>query len=218
MRILTVCGCDIAAYTIVIPANPDPAEKTAAEFLKRVISASCGVTLSVSDQMTERSIVIGSRETHPTIKWDGFRTATDDRHLYLHGNIPRGTLYAAYDFAEKHLGYRYFADDCEVIPTEGEADVPASLNIIDNPVFESRRHSWIGNYEHSDYGSFNRNTDVSDEKYGKGIRNAGCHTFNIYCPDHVYYDQHPEYFSLSITPTARKTGTASDSAAPMTPS
>ncbi len=196
MKKLTVCGADIAQYTIVLPDTPEQAEETAAEFLKRVIDASCGVTLPVSHKMTAHSIVLGSREHDPRIKWDGFRTATDENHLYLHGNIPRGTLYAAYNFAEKYLGYRYFADDLEVIPTDGITDVPVGTDTVDNPVYEMRRHSWIGNSETPAFGSFNRITDVMDEKYGRGIRNAGCHTFNKYCPDHVYYDEHPEYFSL----------------------
>ncbi|MBQ5820367.1 MAG: hypothetical protein IIW31_03950, partial [Clostridia bacterium] len=102
MKKLTVCGVNIADFTIVIPAIPRPAEKTAAEFLQRVMEASCGVKLPVSDTKTAHSIVLGSRDNDPDIKWDGFRTKTDANHLYLFGNEARGTLYAAYDFAEKY--------------------------------------------------------------------------------------------------------------------
>ena len=139
MRKLTVCGCDISAFTIVIPTIADPAEKNAADFLQRVIAASCGVNLPISDAKTEHSIVLGSRKTDPQLKWDGFRTVTDDNHAYLFGNIARGTLYAAYDFAEKYLGHRYFTLDTEKIPTEGEAEVPCGLNTVDNPAFSARR-------------------------------------------------------------------------------
>ena len=151
MRKLTVCGCDISAFTIVIPTIPDPAEKNAAEFLRDVIEKSCGVTLPISDTKTDHSIVLGSRDNDPDIKWDGFRTVTDDNHVYLFGNMARGTLYASYSFAEKYLDYRYFADDCIVSPTEGKAEVPANLNILDNPGFLARRTTFAAHMHSAEY-------------------------------------------------------------------
>ena len=135
MRKLTVCGRGIADFTLVLPADPAPALKTAAAFLKRVIVVSCGVVLPIADMehAPEHGIYIGTRAPSPTVKLDGFRISADDGNVYLDGNIARGTLYAAYDFAEKYLGYRYFAIDVEKIPTEGEAEVPCGLELVDNP-------------------------------------------------------------------------------------
>ncbi|MBE6599381.1 MAG: DUF4838 domain-containing protein [Ruminococcaceae bacterium] len=199
MRKLTVCGCDISAFTIVIPTIPDPAEKNAAEFLQRVIAASCGVTLPVSDTKTDHSIVLGARETDPQIKWDGFRIVSDENHLYLHGNMARGTLYAAYSFAERYLGYRYFASDCIAIPTDGEGEVPANLNIIDTPGFEVRRttcHTHVRSAEYAAHARLNDCMPTGDE-YGNGVGLTGeCHTFCRYISPDEYYDEHPEYFAL----------------------
>ena len=103
MRKLTICGRSIADFTIVLPAIPDPAEKRAAEFLKNTIKSSCGIELPISDQ-AEHGIYIGTRQPCDCVKWDGFRMTTDERNLYLDGNMARGTLYAAYEFAEKYLG------------------------------------------------------------------------------------------------------------------
>ncbi len=202
MRTLTVCGVNIADFTIVIPAIPQPAEKTAAEFLQRVMEASCGVTLPVSDTKTAHSIVLGARDNDPDIKWDGFRTKTDDSHLYLFGNEARGTLYAAYDFAEKHIGYRYFADDCEVIPTEGEADIPANLDTVDNPTFQLRRCSRVeyGNPEFAAHMRSNCRDTTEDGIFGGNLEGIdySCHTFDKFCPTEEYFDTHPEYFSYII--------------------
>ncbi|MBE6598582.1 MAG: DUF4838 domain-containing protein [Ruminococcaceae bacterium] len=201
MKKISICGRDIADFTLVLPTIPEPAEKTAAEFLKRVIMTSCGVNLPISDKAADHGIFIGSRETDPDIKWDGFRIRTDENSLYLHGNIARGTLYAAYDFAEKYIGYRYFADDCEVIPTEGEAEVPANLDIVDNPGFSARRttcHQHTTSAEMSAHSRLNDCAPVG-EKYG-GVEpvNGACHTFDSLCPSGIYFDEHPEYFSYVI--------------------
>jgi len=201
MRNLIICGTNIADFTIVIPTIPAPAEKTAAEFLRRVISASCGVTLPISDTKTSHSIILGGMDTDPSIKWDGFRMATDENHLYLHGNVARGTLYAAYDFAEKYIDYRYFADDCEVIPTEGETVVPCGLNTIDNPGFSARRTTC---HQHVTSGAFSAHCRLNDcvpvgEEYG-GIEpvNGDCHTFDRLCSPKIYFKEHPEYFAYHI--------------------
>ncbi len=205
MMKITLCGRNIAECAIVTSTAPAPAEKTAAEFLKRVIHAACGTELPIVtiDEPVPNGICIGTRGASPDVRFDGFRITTDDAHLYLDGNIPRGTLYAAYDFAEKHLGYRCFAEDCEVIPTEGEADIPAGLDTVDNPVFESRRHCWISNRNNPEFASHNRLTaydSTPDETYGGGIlgMSYACHTFNQLCPPSVYFDEHPEYFSWVI--------------------
>lgn len=199
MRKLTVCGCDISAFTIVIPTIPNPAEKNAADFLQRVISASCGVNLPISDAKTEHSIVLGSRKTDPQLKWDGFRTVTDDNHAYLFGNIARGTLYAAYDFAEKYLGHRYFTLDTEKNPTEGEAEVPCGLNTVDNPAFSARRTTCYTHMQSAELSSHDRLNDCmpTGDEYGGGMGLTGeCHTFcRLISPDE-YYADHPEYFAL----------------------
>jgi len=201
MRKLTICGTNIADFTIVIPTIPAPAEKTAAEFLQRVISASCGVTLSISDTKTSHSIILGGMDTDPNIKWDGFRMATDEQNLYLHGNVARGTLYAAYDFAEKYINYRYFADDCEVISTEGEAVVPCGLNTIDNPVFPARRTTCNQHMHSAELSAHCRLNDCmpSNEALGDQSSVGGaCHTFDRLCPPSQYFDEHPEYYAYVI--------------------
>jgi len=198
MRKLTINGTNIAEYAIVLKAIPAPAEVTAAEFLQKVIKTSCGVKLPIT-ATAENGIFIGTREADPRVKWDGFRMTTDDRNVYLDGNIPRGTLYAVYDFSEKYLGYRMFADDCEVIPTEGEADVPCGLDVVDNPGFESRRSDPRSRLDSGVLSSHDRLNDAMPcgEELGGTLGLGGdCHSFPSLCPPDLYFDEHPEYYSL----------------------
>lgn len=201
MKKLTVCGCDIAEYALITKTTPHPAEVTAAEFLQRVIKTACGVELPVLTS-AEHGICIGTREASSDVKWDGFRMTTDDKNVYLDGNVPRGTLYAAYDFAEKYIGYRSFTHDCEVIPTEGESDVPCHLDRVDNPTFEERRCDWYLFGKHTDFLNRCRiNTDASSaqlkDQHGGSVHSpGGCHSLAYLCPADKYFDEHPEYYAL----------------------
>jgi len=200
MRKLTVCGADISKFCIVLKQDHHPAEKTAAEFLRRVIAESCGVDVTVSDTASEHSIFIGECRRPDDVKWDGFAVCTDEKSLYLGSKEARGTLYAAHSFAEKYLGYRRFAQDTEIIPTDGEADVPCGLEIVDNPVFEVRRCDAYGLMKFPEQAAFARTNTCAklpEELGGEATGlSAECHTFGKLCPADVYFDEHPEYYSL----------------------
>ncbi len=204
MRKLTICGRDIADYTIVIPSAPHPAEQTAADFLKRVVETACGVTLPMASDAGECGIYIGTRDASPEVKWDGFRVTTDERNVYLDGNIPRGTVYAVFDFAEKHLGYRRFANDCEIIPAEGEGTVPAGLDVVDNPTFVVRRYDFYEVENHPEFAAHCRintapihlNKVIGEELGGMANAPFDAHSFGRLLPGAVYFDEHPEYYAL----------------------
>ncbi len=200
MRTLTICNQDIARYTIVLSPTPAPAETTAAKFLQKVISTACRVTLPISDTAKDCGIYLGSRDASDEVKLDGFRITTDDKNVYLDGNIPRGTLYAAYDFAEKHLGYRMFAPDCEIIPTEGAAEVPANFNHIDNPGMEARRTTCFEHMHSPEYSVHCRLNDCMpnvDERWGGQTHITGdCHTLGYLLHGNDYFEAHPEYYAL----------------------
>ncbi len=204
MRELTICGKNVAEYKIVLKQIPLPAEKTAASLLQKMIEATCGISVPIADS-AERGIYIGTREASPDIKWDGFRTTTDDKNVYLDGNQARGTLYAAYDFVEKYLGYRRFTADCEVIPTEGSAEIPCNMDVIDNPTFEIRRSDWYEFDNNIDFAHFSRlntnPTTMPGLKYGEELGGAkyapwDCHALGRLVCGHEYFKEHPEYYAL----------------------
>ncbi len=199
MRTLKICNADVSAFSVVIKADADPAEKTAAEFLQRVIKASCGAELPIVAEKAEKGIYLGFRAPGDEVKYDGFKIAADGADLFIDGNLARGTLYGAYDFAEEFLGYRSFAPDCEVIPAEGEAEVVPGYEHVENPVFEMRHCDINTYYKDKAYASRCRNNGYNTpggEYGGNAVSGGGCHTFASLCPSAVYFDEHPEYFSL----------------------
>ena len=197
MRQLTVCGADISAFRLVLKQDPDPAERTAVHFLKRVIELSCGVSLPVSDARGEHNLFVGTQGPSEQVKWDGFRIASDEDSVYLDGNLARGTLYAAYEFAEKYLDYRYFTLGAERISKEGSASVPAGLDYVNNPGFEVRRTTCYSHVHSAELSSHDRLNDCmpTGAAYGGSVGlTSQCHTFNRYLPLSEYYPEHPEYF------------------------
>ena len=200
MRKLTICGSDLSSFQIIRRAGCPPAEQTAADFLQRVIEQSCGVRLPIAEE-GDRGIRIGFRGSDERIRWDGFRISSDQNSVYLDGNCERGILYAAYEFAEKYLGYRMFAPDCERIVSSGEAEVPCGLDLIDNPAFEIRRMSYDPYYGQLEFMSRGRlNADMGARESipygGLDFNGIDCHTFWRYCPADRYYEEHPEYYAL----------------------
>ena len=196
MRTLKICNTDISAFSIVLKQECEPAEKTAAEFLQRVILASCGVELPIAES-AERGIYLGFCAPGDAVKFDGFKIKAEGGSLYLDGNLSRGTMYAAYDFAEDFIGWRAFSFECEVIPTEGEAEVPEGYVRVENPVFEMRHCDNRSFAHHRDFAAVSRANGYGEDIYGgKAVLGGGCHTFAGLCPSAVYFDEHPEYFSL----------------------
>ncbi|MBQ4290972.1 MAG: DUF4838 domain-containing protein [Clostridia bacterium] len=204
MRTLSICGIPVRFFTLVIPSFPDPAVQTAARFLQDSIRRSCGIELPVRNEPAEHGIYLNSSGPCDQIRWDGFRIRTDGGNLYLDGNLPRGTLYASFDFAERFLGYRHFAHETEVIRTDGEADVPPFFDRIDNPSFQERRSNWYWFEKDPALHAHCRiNTDpkfgwekTPAEWGGSLAAPSSCHELWRFCPGSLYFETHPEYFSL----------------------
>ncbi len=198
MQKLSVAGIPVGAFSILLSSDPAPAEKTAAAYLQRIFRAACGAAVPIADQPAAHNIRIGagSREG---IRLDGFRISACGGDLFLRGRIPRGTLYAAYDFTEEFLGVRSFASDVERIPSEGTSDVPDGYEKLDNPIFEQRLADWISYSRCAEHASRARITGygaVAEEYGGASNLNAGCHTFLSLCPPEQYFEEHPEYYSF----------------------
>ena len=105
------------------------------------------------------------------------------------------------DFAERYLRYRFFASDTEVIPTEGEAEIPAFLDRCDNPSFQERHCDHSPFLENPRFRVFSRIWEkggaTPEELGGPNGSYGGCHTFSSLCPSGLYYRDHPEYYALA---------------------
>ena len=142
-----------------------------------------------------------------TLGSDGFRLAARPPHLVAYGSAKRGALYAAYEILETYAGCRWYASWHSVIPKKGAVCVPANLDDVQTPAFAMRQPYWYDINGHRDLAArlrvngFNCTLGDVDEKYGGDTFRFGgglgsCHTFNRLLPPGIYFDEHPEYFSL----------------------
>ena len=200
MRELILCGKPVSAFSILLSGTPQPAERTAAAFLQNVIRTSCGVTLPILPSGGANTIRIGTEPPASGVRWDGFRIRTDEAHVYLDGLIPRGTLFAAYGFAERYLGYRKLSSDTEVFSAEGKAELPANTERIENPTFEERRCDWVEFQKDPELCAHSRlfslGEPIPEELGAQPDSPWSCHSFYQFLPGKEYFESHPEYYSL----------------------
>lgn len=111
-------------YKIVLPDNADETIEFAATELKTIFQKSTGVTLpilysqSVGDDLTGHYLSIGetalkskAKISVENLKTSGYGLFLRENTLIMAGSTSRSTLYAVYEFLEKNLGYRYYADN-----------------------------------------------------------------------------------------------------------
>jgi len=161
---LTIDG----GYVIVVGADAEPAEATAANKLQYFLKEISGVELPiVPDTQTEqaRELVVGSTErctlNDASLGEEGFIIKTDEEKIVIAGG-PRGTLYGVYDFLEKFLGCRWYNKDNKVIPKSDTVAVPKEINEREVPAFASRASTTVQGAYDIDSALANRVNDGWD--------------------------------------------------------
>lgn len=196
-------------YTIVLPADPIPAEQTAANELQSYLQRVTGATLPIVGEASapaENRIVLGTGalfkaafpEIDPaSLKHDGIVLKTRDNDVYLAGDRPRGTLYAVYAFLEDVAGCRWWSATEEQVPQAATLSVPA-LDVVYVPKLRYREAFYRGAFDSafSAKTRCNGNHNAVTPEHGGHYTIIGwCHTFNRILPPEKYFDDHPEWFS-----------------------
>lgn len=209
---------EMSKYKIVISDKAEGAEITAANELKKYIKSMSGCNMKITNDTTEQGkyeIVIGRTarsEAYEGFDWEwmgeeGYTIRWKDDMLVIAGGSGRGTLYAVYGFLEA-LGCRFFAPDCETIPSLETIRIETDFNDRQRPAFSFRDVFWACAFDeawsvkqrvNSCFNLFNRTLGRSiSPEWGGGISNAGpqhVHNFEMLVPVQEYFDSHPEYFS-----------------------
>ena len=129
---------------------------------------------------------------------DGFLIQTRGEDIVIAGKTPRGTVYGVYYFLEKYINFKCFTKDVETFD-HVETLVVEDLDIREEPAFEYREIYFRSAFD-TDFcvkNKLNSNmAHIPKEKGGKLKFFNFHHSFNELVPPEVYYDEHPEYFSL----------------------
>jgi uncharacterized protein DUF4838 len=197
-------------YTIVLPAEPTPIEKTAASELQNYLEKATGAKLPIvaeKGSKEEKRILIGATVEGQKLLGDLKLDKLDyDRivlkrfgdQIILAGHPQRGTLYAVYTFLEDQLGVRWWTPDCETVPNRPSFSI-AKLDKVYAPKLRIREpycramHNGLFAARNKCNGSSNK---ISAEFGGHQRFCMFVHTFYRLLPPEKYFQDHPEWYSL----------------------
>jgi len=148
---------------------------------------------------------------------DGFLIQADDGSIVITSESARGVLYGTYAFIEKTLGVRWLhpGEDGEYAPKKESVSIEAG-RWAENPFFKKRfftltctninaplRDTWDWMVRNrmqvkTQYKPF-WNDDAADGNWLERravLIEGGGHVLASFIPEEVYFESHPEYFSL----------------------
>lgn len=197
------------AYRLVIARDASPAERHAAEELKRFLFEITAAEFPLcfpEESRGEAEILVGCSPRLAEIGCpvdparlgrEGFLLKIAGKRLVIAGGRPRGTLYGVYTFLEK-LGCRWFTEEVSRIPKRCQLELP-SLDEEQLPALEYRDPFYLGNLSpdwHARNKSNTMHAELPDALGYKVDYFPFVHTFDSLVPVEEYFDSHPEYFSL----------------------
>ena len=191
-------------YRIVLPFSATEFEKKAAQVLQQylleisetalpVISAQKGTgPYEIVLGQNERLANLGIEVNFNALEEDGFVIKTQDQRLIIAGGNGKGTLYGVYTFLEKYLNCRMYSPSVKVIPKQKKI----MLGKIDDTQipkikFRDTHYRITWDMEYSDWHKLDHDENGERRDWGMWV-----HTFNALVPPEVYFEEHPEYFSM----------------------
>lgn len=191
------------AVARIVVAEDTPANRTAAQLLRRFVSEASGATLPVVCGAHPRrgDILLGAADTAGLAE-DGFRLRTANGVLRVSSGGDNGAVYGVVTLLERFLGMTYYAAGVYDLDRRGTIEIPA-LDTADNPAFRYRQSQGYGMAQDSVYRLFLRLEEPGD-CFAGGL---WVHTFDRLLPAAKYGADHPEYYSFING--ARRPGRAS---------
>ncbi|MHB9033744.1 MAG: DUF4838 domain-containing protein [Anaerolineae bacterium] len=183
---------------IVAPADAAAPIKHGAQELQQHIAMISGAILPIQDAMPASGTAI-ILEQSANLGEEEFTLVTEGNKLVISGGGKRGVLYGCYALLEDVLGVRWFTQRITHTPKQQTITI-GPLNLHDKPDFEYREPFYTEAFE-KNWAARNRTNghhQLLDESVGGNVSYGRyfVHTFNALVSPEIYFDEHPEYFSL----------------------
>jgi hypothetical protein len=213
-----MCGCQKkqsvlfangeTEYKIYFPGNAESEIIYSAELLAEKLKEISGAdfdTVAKDGIIDKNQIVIASSyakfipEVPFAVKDDseGFEVVTHNGDIYFKGGSGRAVMYAVYHFLEELLGCQWFSYDCVKIPELNRWKVP-QISYYEEPAFSYRAIDYCEAYR----PEFSLPRKINSQRFNRSRQPGGYerfwleHSFEIFLPPDVFFNEHPEYFSL----------------------
>jgi hypothetical protein len=194
-------------YSIVISKDASLSEHWAASELKSFLQEMSGVILPYAPDgadVPDKAILIGDSQALRSLGVDidfkdlgdeGFAIKTVGSRIVIAGGKQRGTMYGVYEFLEM-LGCRFLSENVNKVPKRTNITLE-EIDTTEKPAFEYRRIGICEAYDPIFSARIRCHIKKPDARYGSGITYfPWVHSFYSLIPRDIYWDSHPEYYSL----------------------
>jgi hypothetical protein len=202
------------SYVIALASDAIPAEKTAAnqlrKYLQQITSADFSIKseAEVAENASQILVGAGTRAgkllasragSTPGVGSDGIIIkSVGDNILILSGDRPRGSLYAVFQFLEDAVGVRWWTPTENFVPRQSDLKIPAQ-NVVYTPPFRYREHFASSMRADPIFATIlreNGHFQTQSEEWGGHYSILGfVHTFSKLLPVEKYFKDHPEWYS-----------------------
>jgi hypothetical protein len=184
-------------YSIVVAETVDSLTLSAAGVLQESIflMTNCRPEIRHKPERKLKSIFIGKQwlgekpqfNKLQSLNKDGFCIFSGSGDFFLAGKNPIGDIYAVYSLLQDYAGCFWFGGNEQHIPKNQELAFP-EINYFTQPDFSFRHPHFPDKNKPENY--LPTHTQPMDE-WGLFV-----HTFQKLCSPDIYFEHHPEYFSL----------------------
>ncbi len=202
---ITLSSGNKANYQIYI-SNDTGVESKAAKVLQGYLFKISDADFTVTTSRGSRQIIItdvkNARQLFPDLRFGnpgegGVLIRMVNYNLLIVGADDQGIMNAVYEFLEKFLGCRYYAEDAVYIPKINQVSIPGKIQYKYAPVIKYRFINYNEAFKGS-YAEWNKLTNQPGNPNNLKMPEWGLwvHSMFTLVPPEKYFKDHPEYYAL----------------------
>ena len=181
-------------WHITVSDDATASERYAAEEFQKWFNQATRLTLPLDTTLNDGQIIIGASST---LGNEDVEITVDSRQIQVSGGMPRGILYAVYQFLEELVGIRFLTADHTYIRDASTLQIPCGSYTY-SPPFSFRWSYYRENSDAPEFAAKRKVNTVTDAENlgGKTQQQLINHSFHALVPYGTYGEDHPEYYAL----------------------
>ena len=181
-------------WHIIVPDDATPSEKYAAEEFQKWFNQATQLTLPLGTTTNGGQVTIG---VSASLGDEDIEITVDSSQVQIKGGMPRGILYAVYQFLEELVGVRFLTADHTYVPDAFALQILCGSYTY-SPPFSFRWSYYRENSDAPEFAAKRKVNTVTDaENLGRKTQQQLInHSFHALVPFGTYGESHPEYYAL----------------------
>ncbi|RKU18784.1 hypothetical protein C6503_09010 [Candidatus Poribacteria bacterium] len=189
----------IQDWHITVSNDATASERYAAEEFQDWFNQATGLTLSLVTMQSDANTDSGqiAIAALPALGDEDIQITVESEQVQICGGLPRGVLYAVYQFLEELVGIRFLTAEHAHIPDASVLKIPCGRYTY-TPPFSFRWSYYRENSADPAFAAKRKVNTVTDAENlgGKTQQQLINHSFHALVPYGTYGESHPEYYAL----------------------